>query len=202
MGLKIVDNIGKIQNGLFSALVNKIYPDMVRKVPKVKQALKNEIRIALLESPAIQSLSSGLLKADFGLTTDPTAEIIEAVVNTTKVEYKTARSKGNLIGSFEITVQRIGYGNLYALGISDQAINGGSLPWLKWLLEAGDMILIVDFGVEYGDHGRTGMAHMTSNNRPFKVNSSFSGTTEDNFITRAISSRRDQINNAIIRALQ
>lgn len=202
MGLKIVDTIGKIQNGLLSKLVTKIYPDIIKKIPKIKEAVKNEIRIALLESPAIQSLSSGSLKADFGLTKNPTIEIIEAVVNTTKVQYKTTKSKGNLVGSFEITVQPISYSNLYSLGVSNQIIEGGSLPWLKWLLEAGDTILVVDFGVEYGDYGRTGMAHMIPANRPFKVNSSFSGTAGDNFITRAISSRKNQINNAIIRAMK
>jgi hypothetical protein len=201
MAFKIIDPIQKIKSGLFSALVTKIYPDMIKKVPKVTNVVKNEIRIALLESPAIQSLSSGVLKADFGLTVDPTTQIIDAIVNTTRVQYKTAKSRSSLIGSFEITVQPISYSNLYSLGISNQVIKGGSLPWLKWLLEAGDTILIVDFGVEYGEHGRTGMAHMTEANRPFKVNSRFAGVSGDNFITRAMSDRKENINNAIKRAL-
>lgn len=201
MALKITDSIGKIQSGLYSALIKEIYPDMVKKVPNVKTAIKNEIRLALLESPEIASLSGGSLKADFGLTTDPTSQLIDAIVETTRVEYKSSQVKGKIVGSFSVTVQPASYGNLYALSVSTQAIKGGSLPWLKWLLEAGDAILIVDFGVEYGRHGRTGMAHMVPENRPFKVNSSFSGVLTDNFITRALAARRDNINKAIRRAI-
>ena len=198
MGLKITDSIGTIKNGLYAAMVSKIDPDMRKKISLVERAVKNEIKQALLESPAIQSLSGGILKADFGLTQDPTSAIVDSIVETTRVEYVTLKNKK---GGFKITVQPITYGNLYSLGVSRQDIEGGSLPWLNWLLEAGDTILIVDFGVEYGLHGRTGMAHMTSGSRPFKVNSSFSGTTGDNFVTRAIQVKQSEINNAIIKAI-
>jgi hypothetical protein len=200
MALKIVDSTREIKVGMYNAIAREINPDMSKKTTAIETAVKIEIRKALVESPAIQSLNSGLLKADFGLTSDPTGAIIESIVDSTRVTYKPIQNS-NSGGVFQVTVQPISYSNLYSLGVSQQAIEGGSLPWLKWLLEAGDTILIVDFGVEYGDFGRTGQARMTGKNRPFKVNSSFSGVSNDNFITRAIASRRKEINNAIMRVI-
>lgn len=200
MAFKIVDTPQQIKTGMYNAIAKEINPDMSRKAKAIEDIVKIHVRQALVESPAIQSLYGGLLKADFGLTSDPTGAIIESIVNTTKVTYKPIRN-ANSGGVFEITVQPISYSNLYALGVSQQAIEGGSLPWLKWLLEAGDTILIVDFGVEYGDFGRTGQARMTGKNRPFKVNSSFSGVPNDNFITRALNSRQQDIINAILKVV-
>jgi hypothetical protein len=88
------------------------------------------------------------------------------------------------------------------LPISQQPIDGGSLPWLEWLLTLGDTIIIGSFGVEYGPHGRTGKAHMTKRARPFKVNSSFSGTIDNNFITRAVATVSQDIKNIIIGAVK
>lgn len=202
MGLKIVDSITSIKSGILSALAQNISPDLKKKKPYIEKAVKQAIAEAIIQSPTIQSLSGGVLKADFGLTSDPASDIINAIVNSVNVEYTQLRSAGGrFTGGFRVSVQPISYANLYSLGVSQQAIEGGSLPWLKWLLEAGDSILIVDFGVEYGPYGRSGMGHMINSNRPFKVNSSFSGIAGDNFITRAIETHQTEINNAILKAV-
>ena len=44
-------------------------------------------------------------------------------------------------------------------------------------------MIIANFGVEYGSHGRTGGGHMVPNSVPFKVNSQYAGTIDNNFIT-------------------
>lgn len=202
MGLKITDSIGSIKSGIFAALAQNIAPGFKNKQSEIERSVKNAISEAIVRSPAIQSLSSGILRADFGLTMDPTPEIINAIVNSVNVKYTQIRSAGGqFTGGFTVSVQPISYENLYSLGVSQQAIEGGSLPWLKWLLESGDSILIVDFGVEYGPYGRTNMAHMTSGNRPFKVNSNYSGVAGDNFISRAIEDNQSQIKQAILKAV-
>ena len=72
--------------------------------------------------------------------------------------------------------------------MAQQAIEiGGSIPWLSWLLTAGDAIIIGDFGVDYEvGTGRTGGATMSREEKPFKVDPMYSGDEQDNFITRAI----------------
>ena len=78
---------------------------------------------------------------------------------------------------------------------------GGSLPWLDWLINLGDSVIIADFGVTYGPFGRSGQARMSVKKRPFKVDTAFSGTPEDNFITRALDKRASEIESAIRRSL-
>ena len=80
-------------------------------------------------------------------------------------------------------------------------IEGGRIPWLNWLLTAGDSILIANFGVEFGSYGRTGKARMSGNFAPYKVHSSFSGTPDNNFITRAIAAVYPQIKEIIRKEL-
>ena len=84
--------------------------------------------------------------------------------------------------------------------VAQQAIeSGGSIPWLKWLLTAGDAIIIGDFGVDYEvGTGRTGGATMKKSEKPFKVNPLYSGDEVDNFVTRAIDPTLREIS-AIVR---
>ena len=80
--------------------------------------------------------------------------------------------------------------------------NGTALPRLKWLLTLGDKIIITEFEVEYKDgSGRSGLASM-SEGGTFRVNPSFSGTEENNFITRAFQGREKQIADIFGRALK
>ncbi len=168
---------------------------------KITSALA-KIRIiaskALFASPEIASLSGGVLKADFGLTSDPSHDIVSAVVASLDLRIKkTKYSSNSMSGGFTLTLQPSDYLNLLSLPAANQAIEGGSIPWLEWMLTLGDSIIIANFGVRYGQFGRTGEAYMSRRYGPFKVNSAFSGNSDNNFITRALSGVRDELNNAI-----
>jgi hypothetical protein len=114
----------------------------------------------------------------------------------------TTSSSSTIRGGFTLTMQPSDYSNILSLPVSQQVIDGGSIPWLEWLLTLGDAVIIANFGVEYGPFGRTGRAHMLESAKPFKVNSSFSGTPNNNFVTRAIQTVSQQIETAIIGVLQ
>ncbi len=86
--------------------------------------------------------------------------------------------------------------------IATQAIKNGNLPWLKWLLTLGDAIIIADYGVQYGPFGRTGEARMTRKYAPFKVNTKYSGTADNNFISKALGNYSSEIQQVIVKALQ
>jgi len=190
-----------------SSLIHKAYArELVlffkKKEPQLIKSIKDVTRQVLLITPEIIELRNGILRADFGLTVDPTASIIEAIVDSVNVKATPIKtSRNSITGGFKITIQPTNYQNLYALDVSTQAIKNGVLPWLKWLLEAGDTILIVDFGVEYGPYGRTGQAHMVKETRPFKVNSNYSGTKGDNFISKAFQANEQKFKNIIIKVL-
>ena len=75
---------------------------------------------------------------------------------------------------------------------------GASLPWLQWLLTAGDAIIVTGYSVEYSGSptSRSGGAIMVPKG-VFKVDSSFSGTADDNFISRAINKYQDRIKESV-----
>jgi hypothetical protein len=167
----------------------------------LQQKIMPIIQAVLLSSPEINSLQNGILRAEFGLTSDPTDELIAAILST--ISIRPLYAQKNRGGGIEITMQPSDYSNILGQSFAQQPIDGGSLPWLSWLLTLGDTVIITDFGVEFGSFktSRTGEAKMSSKAAPYKVNSAFSGTLNDNFITRAINRVYPQIQSIIIGTL-
>jgi len=203
VSLRLLETDKAIQGMIYSGLAKEIQKHFNKVSGKISSVIKPILIASLSSSPEIRSLSSGVLQADFGLTSDPSMSIINSVSNSISVQSQKVTTNGsNINGGFTVYAQPSDYSNLLSLPVATQAIEGGSLPWLKWLLTLGDTIIIAGFGVEYGPHGRTGKARMTEDNRPFKVNSAFSGSIDDNFITRAIKKSEKAITNAIIKVIQ
>jgi len=193
-------------NARFRALINKALAREGEKVLKtaasnIRNQVKEVVRRAIVTCPEMREVSSGTLKFDFGLTEDPSTAIANSVANSTKVSVSKITSRGGSFrGGIKITVQPSTFSNLLSLPVAQQAIeSGGSIPWLKWLLTAGDAIIIGDFGVDYEvGTGRTGGATMKKSEKPFKVNPLYSGDEVDNFVTRAIDPTLREIS-AIVR---
>jgi hypothetical protein len=197
--MKIVES-----NARLRALINKALAKDGDKVlrnasRRIERRIRNIVLSALSASPEIASLSGGSLKYDFGLTSDPSDEIVNAVVNSVKVRVKKITSSGGKFnGGITIEIQPSSFSNLLSLTVAQQEIIGGSLPWLKWLLTSGDSVIIADFGVEYkSGRGRSGGATMSKDLAPFKVDPRYSGTADNNFITRAIIPRMREISSII-----
>lgn len=195
MAIELLESDLQIVKKINKALAKEVNKTFKASLPKIDLRLKTVLRSSLIYCPEITSLSSGFLRLDFGLTEDPSSFLVSAIVDSLIVDLDPIRYSGNKIaGGIFIYVQPSSFANLLSLPIAVQAIeNGAGLPWLKWLLTIGDQIVVADFGVEYGDFGRTGGAHMTVKRRPFKVNSAFSGTEDDNFITRAFNRSSSEI---------
>jgi len=171
---------------------------------KVFRNIKLAVGDILSTSPELRSLSGGDLAVDFGIPVgaDVVSPIISAVVESIEVTFLPIRtsSAGAFRGGITISIQPVDFRNILSL-IPIAAIiteKGDSLPWLAWLLLGGDAIIVADFGVEYGAGvGRSGGGHMVSEERPFKVDSRYSGTINDNFITRALNRHAQRLEKVI-----
>tara|TARA_R100000664_G_C2729213_1_gene120243 strand:- start:98 stop:700 length:603 start_codon:yes stop_codon:yes gene_type:complete len=197
--IKIVEserNIVQKANKAMAQHLNKVLPRAARKVRGQVESLFSS---ALYASPEIASLSNGVLRAEFGLTFDPTNQLVRAIVSSLDMSVDKVNNK--LQGGFTIVMQPTDYGNLLSLPIAYQPVDGGALPWLMWLLTLGDSIIIGNFGFEVGNHGRTGRGHMVKTKAPYKVNGAFSGTVDNNFITRAIARVMPEIKEIILRSI-
>jgi hypothetical protein len=192
--VKLIETENQFKKKVNKAIADSANKNVPKNIPKVRSQLKPLIAGALMSSPEILSLQSGVLRAEFGLDSDPTDAIVQAILSTIKVQYFPITSK-NLTGGLRIIMQPASFENLLSLNVANQPIEGGSLPWLEWLLTLGDSVIIFDFGVQFGaySNSRSGEARMSSKFAPYKVNSAFAGTRDDNFITKAVSGIESQI---------
>ena len=202
--IKLIESTPQIQKKILVAIAKELNQGLKKSIKKIQHALKPVIRTAIETSPEVLSLRGGVLRFDFGLTGDPGMDIANAVSNAVFVSSKPVKaSAGSLTGGITINLQPSDYAELLSLSSASQPTEKGViLPWLDWLLNLGDAIIIADFGVEYGTHGRTGGGHMVSEERPFKVDTLYSGTAENNFVTRALARIQKQISDVIISSIK
>ncbi len=194
----------QISTEVNKALTKAINKTLADAAVKIKRGAYPVIRNAIAESPEIQSLKSGTLKAEFGLESDKTSELIDAIMSSLDVTVTKVRGgKFARSGSVAIVLQPNNYENLLSKAFASQLTEDGTvLPWLSWLLTLGDKIIIADFGVVLGEFGRSGGGRMAKQAKPYKVNSSFSGTTNNNFITRAVRSAAPVIQNLLKKSIK
>ena len=162
-------------------------------------AIKGQVEGAILDCPEINSLQGGRLLAELGLpsgiaSTAPQA-IARAVSSNVFLTQDPVKLIGDkLVGGLELGIMpETNWPSVW--GISQASFKYYSqrykknikLDWLYWLLFMGDTIVVNNFQVEFGAFGRTGKGRMTeSDGVGWKISSNFSGTQDDNFITRAL----------------
>lgn len=200
--IKILESNSKISGNILKSLGEELKLVIFRKKPQIESQIKQLVYQALLDCPEISSLKSGKLKFDFGLDSDPSLEIVAAIINSTYINFKQFKlTLSGVTNCFSIYIQPLDFNNLFNLSSASVVTDkGASLPWLEWLLTAGDAIVITEYHVEYGPYGRSGGAQMIPQGF-FKVDSNFSGTPENNFITRALAGYEDKITNIIRNSL-
>lgn len=202
--LKLLESSAQIGKEILKSLLKEVNNYYKKRTSKIRESVSLVVYESVYNSPEMQSVRGGVLRLDFGLTFDPTTEIARAVAESVFIDFKDFKLISNDISSgVLVNIQPQDYLNV--LNVAGSVVvteKGASLPWLEWLTLYGNQIIIADFGVEYkSGAGRTGGAHMIVSTRPFKVNSSFAGTAEDNFITRAIEAALPKIQIAIENSL-
>ena len=201
--IKLKDDAAIIQRKISQAIAQEFNNQIRTGINNIERDVKSLARDLLSASPEIQSLRNGELRGAFGIpqAIDPTFEIIEAIVQSIDVTHTiVSGGRGGLTGGLTIEAQPADLSNLLSLPNSKVVTEKGvTLPWLQWLLTLGDKIIITEFEVNYEDGaGRSGLASM-SKGGTFRVNPSFSGTTENNFITRAFDGSENRIGRIIKR---
>lgn len=198
--INILDSNFKIEQSILKALEDELKISLNKAKPRIHSEIINLTISALETCPEIQSLQNGKLRLDFGLDEDPTHELIYAIANSTYVYFKNIRLyKKSASAVLSVYIQPNDFRNLFSLqGSSIQTENGQIIPWLEWLLTAGDAVVVTEYHVDYGDYAtsRSGGAIMKPKGI-FKVDSAFSGTQDNNFITRALDNKKEEILNII-----
>lgn len=220
--LKLSVNDKQIQATLTSLISREIDARITRSIPSITKYARSLITQSFLSSPEVPSLLRGKLQQDFGLTSDlaqsAVNEILSALIAGVSVKTENVETSGvlsylkSLVWKEKSIVLSV-YPNpeLY------KSIRGGSyisstdrdinIDWLEWLMTRGTEIIVTGYQVKYDPKdpswSRSNSAIMIKRKSgAFRVDPEFSGTLEDNFITRAISTIIPELQRRIIEELK
>jgi len=206
--LKLLDSTASIEKNIKSAMAEYINDILQKNQNGIANDIKKFIPSWIKLQPEIQSLLSNdpsSLVGIFGITKSPSA-IVDSIVNSVlgSISFKFIKFSDNLKGGFTINIQPTTFSNLLQLPDGYTNYVGGSLHWMDWLLLRGDEIIVANY--QYNPKtglGRSNLGNMISGGF-FRVPPQFSGTLENNFITRALTgqSQIDQINKIFISYLK
>jgi hypothetical protein len=193
-----ISNVAQLHEGIRKQVNKKVKKSYSSVQSSVAEVLRGMIRERLLASTVTQSLLSGKLRSDFGLTqTDANRtvnRIIEYVATNIQLSVKYAH-RGKDVAVFTLDLLPMGVKVLSALPEGNYAstgkFGGGDVTWLTWLLTKGTQVVIGDFYVFDDPEGTTragSVMQKTSKKHPdgFRIDPGFAGTEEDNFVTRAL----------------
>jgi hypothetical protein len=194
--IKIIDPIKNIQKNVDAAFAEVINDHINKNINRIFLAVKSIIPSWIRVQPEIISLLATeplSLAGQFGIYKNADAivnNIISSVVNSTEIKFIKYNAKLN--GGLELRFQPSNFQNLLSLSDGHTIYQGGDLHWLDWLLKRGDAIIVTNY--QYNPQtglGRSGLGNMISGGA-FRVPPQFSGTIDDNFITRAFLGNNQQ----------
>lgn len=207
--LKILDSDSQIYEAILGALLPEVTNYMNNAVSVIKREIPIIIKDAIINSPEYSSLISGKLKYELGIPDANTklANLINLWIDNIQYPYmKPIISSNKIKSSFQVNAIRVDFAEVL---YSDDALvidglRGYNLPWLEWLLLEGNRTIISKQQVVFGPNkfSRTGFALMRESNQSWKVPSEFSGTMNNNWITRAIDGVEDRIELLLEKAFQ
>jgi hypothetical protein len=208
ISINILESTDIISQKILQTLLPQINTYLKKVFNKCKQQIEETLVISITSSPEYQSLLSGQLKYELGLP-DPQVRlsgILKILTNIKATYTKASIVKNTIIGSFSLSAIKSDYTDILSLPDSTLTTEKGQkLEWLKWLLLFGDKTIIKDYTVVLGPNSRsrTGNAVMVQDTKSrWYVPPQFSGTLNNNWITRSIDAADDKINNILISALK
>jgi hypothetical protein len=200
--LKLTDPFPKIEKDIKKGLIIELNSLLRKNKDKATKKIGTSVQYWVSIQPEMQSLKNSSvpysLNSVFGINTDPDSivqTISAAVANSIKVEYTSINKdfKGGII----IYIQPSDFQNLIGLSTGHVVTEGGSdLHWLNWLLTAGDSVVVAGYQYDPTGGGRSGVGSMVPGGS-FRVPPQFSGSVSDNFVTRALGDKQQEIQKII-----
>ena len=202
--LKLLESDQQIQSNINKAIADYMNSQIRKKNKRILGIFKGSAESWVRSQPEIQSLlaqgEKGSLNAQFGLPPGTPDLAVDKIVNSIveSTEIKITKVNQKLSGGIEIFCQPSQFLNLLELSEGHvRTKKGADLHWLDWLLTLGDKTIVIGYNYEPGDGGRSGGGTMTKGTA-FRVSPLFSGTVEDNFVTRAFSGKEKEVSSILM----
>ena len=192
---KLLESDAEISKRISKQIADSLNSAVMGAVPTISSRIKSLVRNAIVSSPEYISLLGGVLQGELGVPSsgERLSRILDIWLKSMKISRKPIRSVGSRIsGGITVTMIRDDYGDV--LGTAEASYTtskGRNIPWLEWLLIAGDKTLVADYifteDISTGI-SRTGLGLMRQKNTGrWHVPREFAGTATNNFVTRALS---------------
>ena len=180
---------------------------LMHAVPIVGTKIKALVGQAIQSSPEWKELHGGILQAELGVPQSSARlkEILDIWMNSLRITRVPVKLTGTKIsGGFAIGMIEQNWADVLSSPSASYVTEKGTLiNWLEWLLIAGDKTIISKY--YFTSHvgpkakSRTGLGIMRQNNKSrWHVPREFSGTAQNNFVTRSL----DKIAPLIIQTMQ
>ena len=195
ISIKLLDSMKTISSKINISLSDLVNQQLKSKKGQVESGCRSLASEWISSCPEMVDLAAGVLSGPFGLYKGSESVAVGAISNAVKssvfARVETV-SKDFTKGGIFIYFQPSNFANLISLPQGHVDYDGGDLHWLKWMLEFGDRIIVKNYSYKPNSGiGRSGMGSMT-NSGSFRVPPGYSGTVDDNFITRALSGKEQE----------
>jgi hypothetical protein len=195
ISIKLLDSMKTISSKINISLSDLVNQQLKSKKGQVESGCRSLASEWISSCPEMVDLAAGVLSGPFGLYKGSESVAVGAISNAVKssvfARVQTV-SKDFTKGGIFIYFQPSNFANLISLPQGHVDYDGGDLHWLKWMLEFGDRIIVKNYSYKPNSGiGRSGMGSMT-NSGSFRVPPGYSGTVDDNFITRALSGKEQE----------
>ena len=202
LSIELLDSNNTIQDKIYSALVKLINKTIIKNKDKTVTAFKRHIKQWVMDQPEIDSLLNAgphSLHAQFGLYRGSESTIVDSIISAIVNSFAVRIGKINIKfkGKIEFNFQPKHFFNLLSISSGHVITTKGlDLHWLDWLLTHGDTTIIVGYEYESGSGGRSGGGLMGEGG-VWRVSPEFSGTSTNNFVTRAFKFREKDISQVL-----
>lgn len=187
-------HIDKAKADIRKALMTQTNKLIKGSLEPLKFEIKMLTRTLMEKSDFFNELLFGYLSGHFGIPANEVSHtvstIIDEIVENIEINYTNLSLHGSTVkGGMTIGIGRNGFASLMSL--PEGSVNtekGDTLPWLNWVLTKGDKIIVSEHDIKFSlGQGRSGFAIMIPNRvANWRVPAEFSGTSNDNVITRTI----------------
>jgi hypothetical protein len=192
--IDVIDTNRQIQQNI----MREITAELNKRLPKAISNMSVRLRTAtfqfLQHNETYQSLVNGDLAGHFGIPIANRQNRIDAIIKSVsdnmEIEYRPIKYfAGKMTPAIRIGVLLKDLSEVLNLTEGNVLTEKGqTLPWLDWLLLAGNRIIIREYDVELQvGAGRSGLGIMDQGDTYiWRVPPEFSGTLTDNWLTRAL----------------
>jgi len=206
IGVSLKESEAQITAMINRQLAKKLNSTIKQAAPLIESQIKHLVRGAITGSPEYRELLGGSLQAEMGVpnTQSRLQQILSIFLDSIGVEAGAVSISGSRIrGSVTVFGIPTDFSDVLSSSAATYTTaKGQTIPWLEWLLLAGDKIIISDYefssDISPGAKSRTGLGIMKKDTRKrWRVPPQFAGFAEDNFVTRSLESVKPQIEKII-----